>query len=67
VIELQGGVIMPSDLPKITTRTDDIQLKLKLQKLARKNGRTLSREVEQILKRYIAQYENNYGEIKVDK
>ncbi len=58
---------MSSDLPKITIRTDDDNLKLKLQKLARKNGRSLSREVEQILKRYIEQYEQKHGEIKIDK
>lgn len=57
---------MPSKLPKIESRTDDELLKPKLKKLARKNGRTLSREVEQILKRYVEQYEKTHGEIKVD-
>lgn len=56
---------MPSKLPKIMARTDDELLKPKLKKLARKNGRTLSREVEQILKRYVELYEKNHGEIKL--
>lgn len=58
---------MPSDMPKITARTDDEKLKPKLQRLARRNGRTLSREVEYILKRYVESYEKRYGEIKIDK
>lgn len=57
---------MPSDMHKITARTDDELLKPKLKRLARKNGRSLSREVEQVLKRYIETYEKKHGEIKVD-
>ena len=63
----QGGTAMSSDITKITTRTDDEKLKPKLQKIARKYGRSLSREVEQILKRYIEQYEKAHGEIKIDR
>ncbi len=58
---------MSSDLIPITARTDDETLKPKLRKLARKHGRSLSREVEFILKLYVDYYEQKKGEIKIDK
>jgi len=51
----------------ITVRTEDDILKAKLQRLARTNGRSLSKEVEQILKRYVQDYEETYGTIKLNK
>jgi len=51
----------------ITVRTEDDILKAKLQRLARNNGRSLSKEVEQILKRYVQDYEETYGTIKLNK
>ena len=56
-----------TNMPKITTRTDDVMLKAKLRKIARKNGRSLSRETEHILKLYVEYYEQKNGEIKIDK
>ena len=58
---------MSSRLSPITVRTEDDILKAKLQRLARIHGRSLSKEVEQILKRYVLNYEHNHGEIELDK
>ena len=58
---------MTSDMTRITARTDDENLKLKLRKIARKHGRSLSREIEFILKRYVEQHEKSHGEVKIDK
>jgi len=59
---------LPSKQPSyIAVRTEDNLLKAKLQRLARMNGRSLSKEVEQILKRHVQGYEQNYGEIKLSK
>ncbi|MEN6567143.1 MAG: TraY domain-containing protein [Veillonellales bacterium] len=56
---------MTSDSPRITVRLEG-KLKKKLRRLARKNGRSLSREAEHILIKHIQNYENRFGEIKVD-
>jgi plasmid stability protein len=58
---------MSSKLTPITVRTEDDILKAKLQRIARIHGRSLSKEAEQILKRYVQSYEVTYGEIKLDK
>jgi plasmid stability protein len=42
-------------------------LKAKLQYLFIDHGRSLSKEAEQILKRYVQSYEQKYGETKLDK
>jgi predicted transcriptional regulator len=55
---------MSSNSSPITVRTDDDILKAKLQRLARIHGRSLSKEAEQVLKRYVQRYEEIYGEIK---
>jgi plasmid stability protein len=57
---------MSSKLSPITVRTEDDILKAKLQCLARTHGRSLSKEAEQILKRYVKYYEEKYGEIILD-
>jgi|GEM_PF-2739800 len=54
-------------IPPITVRTDDEIFKAKLQRLARINGRSLSKEAERILKQYIQSYEKDFGEIKLHK
>lgn len=56
---------MSSDLPKITVRCEDEKIKLKLRRIARKNGRSLSKECEQILMRFVDSYERKNGEVKV--
>ena len=58
---------MSSKLTPITVRIADDMLKTKLQCLARYHGRSLSKEAEQILKRYVLTYEQKYGEIDLDK
>ncbi|CVK17534.1 Arc family DNA-binding protein [Sporomusa sphaeroides] len=58
---------MFSKMPRIMARLESEAMKSKLQRLARENGRTLSSEVGQIVKRYIMQYEQKYGEIKIHK
>ncbi len=46
-------------------RLDDT-LKKKLQKLAKENDRSFRGQVENILKHYVADYEDKNGEIKVN-
>jgi plasmid stability protein len=61
-----GGIrAMSSDLPRITVRLEGT-LKKKLRKISRKNGRSVSKEVEQILIKHIESYEKKFGEIKID-
>lgn len=57
---------MASKLPHITVRATVI-LKAKLQCLAYNHGRSLSKESELILERYIEIYEKKYGTIKLDE
>ena len=56
---------MASIRPAVTIRLDSVAMKAKLQRMATDNGRTLSNQVAQILRRYLAQYEQKYGEIEV--
>ncbi|GMB00404.1 hypothetical protein [Pelosinus sp. IPA-1] len=58
---------MPSNLSPITVRTADDIFKAKLQRLAQIHGRSVSKEAELILKRYVQNYEEKYGEIEIDK
>lgn len=58
---------MSSKLSPITVRVADDMLKAKLQCLASDHGRSLSKEIEQVLKRYVQNYEQKYGEIKLDE
>lgn len=55
---------MPSNLPKFTFRTDDITLE-KLRYIADDNFRTLNKELEMLVKKRIAEYEAENGEIKI--
>ena len=57
---------MSSKSPHITVRTN-IKLKTKMQCLARYNGRSLSKEVELVLKDFIKAYEKEYGPIELDE
>lgn len=58
---------MSSKIPPITVRTEDSIFKAKLQRLARMNGRSLSKEAERILKEHVQNYEQHYGEIKLNR
>ena len=57
---------MSSTKTPITVRTADDILKRKLQRLASIRGRSLSKEAELILIRYIESYEKTYGKIELD-
>lgn len=58
---------MPSKIPPITIRPQDDTLSKKLKYIAAKNYRSLNKEAEHVLKRYIESYESRYGEIKIDE
>lgn len=55
---------MPSNLPKFTLRTDRITLE-KFRFIADNNFRTVNRELEMLMQKHIASYEQQHGEIKV--
>lgn len=57
---------MSSKLTPITVRIADDTLKAKLQCLAIDHGRSLSKEAELILKRYVQSYEQKHGEIEIE-
>lgn len=52
------------ELAKVETRIEP-ELKLKLIYIAEFNGRSLSKEVRQVLKYHIEDFEKEHGEIKV--
>jgi hypothetical protein len=56
---------MPSDLPCFTIRTDSSLIK-KMGYIAKGNGRSINKEIEQLIKAYIAAYEKKNGPIKLD-
>ena len=47
-------------------RIEDETILKKLNIIARNNCRTRNKEVEYALKQYVEQYENQYGEIKIE-
>lgn len=57
---------MTTEMEAILCRTDNADLKPKLRKIARKESRSLSRQVEFILLRFVEQYEKRHGVIKID-
>lgn len=57
---------MPSNKPIIAVRTtDDIIEKMK--HIADENGRSVSKEVEMLIKKHIKRYEEDNGEIKIEE
>ena len=42
------------------------EIMAKIKKLAEENDRSLNGQIENILKKYVAEYEAEHGEIKVD-
>lgn len=58
-------VTMPSDAPRFTVRTDPDLIK-KMGYIAKGNGRSTNKEIEQIMKAYIAAYEKKNGPINLD-
>ena len=57
---------MPSDLPRLTVRMEK-ELIDKVNILAKKESRSTNQQIVYILKKYVEQYENLYGEIKIEK
>ena len=57
---------MPSNKPVILIRTND-DIKKKIEKIADENSRSVSKEVEYLLKRHIKRYEDDNGEIKINE
>lgn len=53
---------MPSQLPKFTFRVDSETLS-KLRFIADNNFRTINKELEMLVKKYISDYESNNGVI----
>lgn len=51
---------------RFTMRVHPVIMK-KMKYIAKQNGRSINREIEQILKWVITDYENKYGRIKVEE
>lgn len=57
---------MPTDQVKFTLRTSN-ELLHKISYIAGANGRSANKEIEMLLKRYVAQYERKNGPIPIDE
>lgn len=57
---------MKADTSKFTLRTDSDLLR-KFHFVADYNGRSANRELEVLMKKHIAEFEKNHGEISVDQ
>lgn len=55
---------MPSNKPLIAIRTTDT-IKSKIEYISEENNRSVSKEVELLIKKHIQRYEDDNGEIKV--
>lgn len=56
---------MPSNKPVILIRTNE-EIKKKIEIIAEENSRSVSKEIEFLIKRHIKRYEEDNGEIKID-
>ncbi|MGD0621075.1 MAG: Arc family DNA-binding protein [Thermacetogeniaceae bacterium] len=57
---------MPSNLPRFTIRISRMLLK-KISYIAEENGRSANKEVEQLIKKYVSDYEKENGVLKVEE
>lgn len=57
---------MPSNKPIIVIRTTD-EIKRKIEIVAEENNRSTSKEIELLIKKYLKRYEEDNGEIKIEK
>lgn len=57
---------MPSNKPIIAIRTTD-PIKSKIEYIAEVNNRSVSKEVELLIKRHIKRFEDENGEIKTEE
>ena len=55
---------MPSNKPIIAIRTTDT-IKSKIEHIADENNRSVSKEIELLIKKHIKRYEDDNGEIKL--
>lgn len=56
---------MPSNMPKFTFRVDNETLE-KLRYIADNNFRTVNKELEMLVKKYISEYEEKNGVIEIN-
>lgn len=54
---------MPSELPRFTIRVHPVLIK-KMGYIAEGNGRSINKEIEQLIKAHIANYEKKNGPIE---
>lgn len=57
---------MPSNLPKLVARTDEETVK-KFKYLATEHNRSVSQEINYLIKKEIEKYENEKGKIQILK
>lgn len=57
---------MPSQKPAIMIRTDK-EIIEKIKFISEKNDRSMSKEIERIIKKHITEYKSRNGEIKIKK
>jgi len=57
---------MPSDLPRFTLRIDNELIK-KIRYIAESNGRSANKEIEQLIKKAVADYEKEHGVINLEE
>ena len=55
---------MPSDLPVIKVRTNPDNV-VKIKYIAKKNKRSVSKEIEMLIEQHITEFEQESGEIKI--
>lgn len=56
---------MPSDLPVIKIRTNPDNV-VKIKYIAKKNKRSVSKEIEMLIEQHITEFEQKSGEIKIN-
>lgn len=56
---------MPSNLPKLVARTDEQTVK-KIKYIASEHSRSVSQEINYLIKKEIKEYEKKRGEIKIE-
>lgn len=56
---------MPSNLPQFTIRIS-LNLLIKLRYIAEFHSRSANREVEMLIKKHVAEFEKEHGEINVE-
>ena len=57
---------MPSNKPQMLVRTTD-EIKQKTEYIANENNRSVSKEIELLIKKHIKRYEEDNGTIEIQK